>query len=76
MDTTLFYYSGTGNTDRAAKVLESELRSRDIAVDIFDLEEDPPLNHHIYNTFILAHPVYGANIPRLVLERRTQNENI
>lgn len=69
MNAALLYFSGTDNTAWAVEVLKSELRSQDIAVDIFDLEEDRPFDHHIYDTFILAHPVYGANIPRFVLER-------
>ncbi|MEA2077229.1 MAG: EFR1 family ferrodoxin, partial [Candidatus Marinimicrobia bacterium] len=34
-----------------------------------NLEKDFLFDHHQYDTFLLTHPVYGAHVPRIVIEK-------
>lgn len=69
MNIALMYFSGTGNTKWLAETLYTDLNSTENPVDLLDLEKDLDFDHHRYDTFIVAHPVYGAHVPRFVIER-------
>lgn len=71
MNIALLYFSGTGNTEWLAWTLSDKLINCGSEVDLFDLGKECMFNHHDYDTFILAHPVYGANAPRIVIEKTT-----
>jgi len=68
MRIALLYFSGTGNTKWLAETLATKLQEKGAKVDLFSLEDTvvlaPP-----YDTYLLAHPVYGAHVPRLVIDR-------
>ena len=68
MKIALFFFSGTGNTRWVAEILNKHL-SQNTTVDLFDLEKEFEFDHHDYDKFIVAHPVYGAHVPRFVIER-------
>lgn len=68
MKIALFFFSGTGNTRWLSETLFAHIsQKRDI--DLFDLEKDFEFDHHLYDKFIIAHPVYGAHVPRFVIEK-------
>lgn len=69
MKIALLYFSGTGNTRWLAETLHVKLSDADAEVHVFDLEKDIDFDHHDFNTLIVAHPVYGATVPRLVIEK-------
>lgn len=69
MNIALMYFSGTGNTKWLAETLYEHLNSTENPVDLFDLENKFEFDHHIYDKLIIAHPVYGAHVPRFVIER-------
>ena len=69
MNIALLYFSGTGNTQWLAETLQAGLVSADHSAEMFNLEETFTFDHHLYDKFIVAHPVYGAHVPRFVIER-------
>ena len=68
MNFALLYFSGTGNTKWLAETLSHHLSSH-VDIDLFNIEDHFDFDHHQYDKFILAHPVYGAHVPRFVIER-------
>lgn len=69
MKIALLYFSGTGNTKWLAESLYANLKTEETDISLFDLEKEFDLDHHDYDKFIVAHPVYGATVPRLVIEK-------
>jgi ferredoxin len=69
MNIALLYFSGTGNSKWLAETLHEHLNSKDHRVDLFNLENEFDFDHHHYDKFIIIHPVYGAHVPRFVIER-------
>ncbi len=64
----LFCFSGTGNTRWLSGTLASRLRDGGADVDLFSLEDAFTLTKR-YDRYLLAHPVYGAHVPRIVIEK-------
>ncbi len=69
MNIALLYFSGTGNTKWLAETLASQLEVGGALVDLINLEKNFPFDRYQYDTFLLAHPVYGAHVPRIVIEK-------
>jgi len=69
MNIACLYFSGTGNTKWLSETLYENLRAEGVDVTLFDLEKEVHFDHHDYDKFIVAHPVYGATVPRLVIEK-------
>ena len=65
----LFYFSGTGNTEFVARLVENGLRSLDgvsVTVSAMDFVERPQVDR--YDTVIVGYPVHGYGIPRPVAD--------
>ncbi|MCF7832426.1 MAG: EFR1 family ferrodoxin [Candidatus Marinimicrobia bacterium] len=71
MHIALLFFSGTGNTRWLVETLHPLLISSGNTVALFDLEKEHNFDYHAYDTFIVAHPVYGAHVPRIVIEKVT-----
>jgi NAD-dependent dihydropyrimidine dehydrogenase PreA subunit len=69
MRIALLYFSGTGNTKWLAKTLSFFLKKQGEEVSLFKLENDIEFEPKDFDTIIVAHPVYGAHVPRLVSEK-------
>lgn len=66
MDVTILFFSGTGNTKWAAGSLADRLMARGHRVRVHDLEKGLPSDLGTSERIVLAHPIYGANLPRFV----------
>ncbi|RKY52766.1 MAG: hypothetical protein DRP93_07595 [Candidatus Neomarinimicrobiota bacterium] len=69
MKIALLYFSGTGNTKWLAETLFSFLVEKGGTVSVFNLEDDIEFQAKDYDTILVAHPVYGAHVPRLVSDK-------
>lgn len=68
MDVSILFFSGTGNTRWAAGFLAERLGARGHRVSVHDLEEGLHSGLETLDRLVLAHPIYGANLPRLVAD--------
>jgi len=68
MEVAILFFSGTGNTRWAAGFLAERLEANGHRVRIHDLEEELPSGLENCDLIVLAHPIYGANLPRLVAD--------
>lgn len=66
MDVAILFFSGTGNTRWAAGYLAERLEAGGHRVLVHDLEEGLPSDLEARDRIVLAHPIYGANLPRIV----------
>ncbi len=68
MKVVLFYFSGTGNTERVVKTWKEESEARGIQFDVFKIEEDnfdfSKLNE--YDKIGFAYPIHAFNAPENV----------
>jgi len=69
MRIALLFFSGTGNTKWLVDTLSSSLIEKGAALSVFDLEDDIEFQAKDYDTILLAHPIYGAHVPRLVSDK-------
>jgi NAD-dependent dihydropyrimidine dehydrogenase PreA subunit/flavodoxin len=69
MRIALLFFSGTGNTHWLAETLSASLIEKGGVLSVFDLEEDIEFHAKDYDTILVAHPVYGAHVPRLVCDK-------
>jgi len=69
MRIALLYFSGTGNTKWLADILSASLIEKGGTVSLFNLEDDIKFDVKDFNTILVAHPVYGAQVPRLVSDK-------
>lgn len=66
----IFYFSGTGNTEIVAQLIQAEFTRQQIAVDIFRIEDilkskkNPTLAH--YDLIGIGSPVIGFGTPKIV----------
>jgi len=68
MDLAILFFSGTGNTKWAAGFLAGRLEAGGHRVRVHDLEEGLPSGLEACDRVVLAHPIYGANLPRIVAD--------
>ncbi|MCK5817195.1 MAG: EFR1 family ferrodoxin [Candidatus Marinimicrobia bacterium] len=69
MKIALLYFSGTGNTKWLSEILSASLIEKGGTVSIFNLEDDIEFDAKDFDSILVAHPVYGAHVPRLVSDR-------
>jgi len=69
MRIALLFFSGTGNTKWLTEILSSFLTEKGGSVSIFNLEDDIIFQAKDFDTILVAHPVYGAHVPRLVSDK-------
>ena len=66
----LFYFSGTGNTRLIANLIQKQLKSKSIAVDVLSIEEltnkDLQINFDKYDMVGIGYPIYGFGEPRII----------
>ena len=68
VDVAILFFSGTGNTEWASGFLAGRLEARGHRVCVHDLEEGLPSGLEACDRIVLVHPIYGANLPRLVMD--------
>lgn len=68
MDMAMLFFSGTGNTEWASGFLAERLGARGHRVRVHSLEEGLPPGLEACDRIVLAHPIYGANLPGLVVD--------
>ncbi|MBQ8177622.1 MAG: EFR1 family ferrodoxin [Clostridia bacterium] len=66
MKTTIYYFSGTGNTLKVAEILKTKLTSLGVNVELKDITKDSTPTPS--DTIIIAYPVYGFNPPKNVID--------
>ncbi len=72
MKIALYYFSGTGNTERIADTIARELEELNVEIDTFNItsykerQQNYDLAH--YNAFIFGFPIYAWRAPRVVRE--------
>jgi len=66
MKIALLYFSGTGNTKWLSEILSASLMEKGGTVSLFNLEDDIKFDVKDFDSILVAHPVYGAHVPRLV----------
>jgi flavodoxin/Fe-S-cluster-containing hydrogenase component 2 len=68
----LFYFSGTGNTEKIGEVIASELAESNAKVDVFNITsyKERQKNHDFspYDAIILGFPIYAWRAPKVVRE--------
>ena len=69
MRIALLYFSGTGNTKWLAETLAATLKEKGKHPSLFNLENKHAFNAKDFDTLLVLHPVYGAHVPRLVIEK-------
>lgn len=63
----IHYFSGTGNTYRAMRIIEGKLRGAGYIVDVYRVSEltEPPAKRYMLHVF--AYPVYALDMPHVML---------
>ena len=69
MRIAILFFSGTGNTQWLVETLSSFLVETGGLVSVFNLEDDINFDAKDYDAILVAHPVYGAHVPRLVSDK-------
>ena len=69
MKTAIIYFSGTGNTKWAAETFRERILSAGYDCTLFDIEKDKTTDFSSYESILIAHPIYGANIPPILVNR-------
>jgi NAD-dependent dihydropyrimidine dehydrogenase PreA subunit len=69
MRIALLYFSGTGNTKWLAEALAAALKEKNEDPSLFNLEKDNEFKAKDFDNILVLHPVYGAHVPRLVIEK-------
>lgn len=68
MKTAIFYFSGTGNTERVVKTWLEALKSIEIKAESFRIEDEPVTDLNTYDRIGIAYPIHAFNAPRIVLD--------
>jgi menaquinone-dependent protoporphyrinogen IX oxidase len=63
----LHYFSGTGNTHRAIKIVEEKLKSTGFSVDVYRIAEGLVPVADSYDLHVFAYPVYALDMPAIML---------
>ena len=67
MRTAIFYFSGTGNTERVVKTWLSALQDEQIEAESFRIESCADVNFESYDKIGIAYPIHAFNAPKVVL---------
>ena len=65
-DILIYYFSGTGNTLRVAKVVYERLFSKGFNVRLANIENGKDAGHETFSCYGFAYPVYAYGAPRIV----------
>jgi flavodoxin/Fe-S-cluster-containing hydrogenase component 2 len=72
LNIALFYFSGTGNTEKIGEVILNELTKLNVKVDIFNITsyKQRQRNYDLspYNAIIFGFPIYAWRAPKVVRE--------
>ena len=68
MRTAIFYFSGTGNTERVVKTWLSALDTEGIEAEAFRIEDATAVDLAAYDKLGIAYPVHAFNAPEIVLD--------
>lgn len=68
MRTAIFYFSGTGNTERVVKTWLSALDAERIEAEAFRIEDAPAVDIDAYDKLGIAYPIHAFNAPEIVLD--------
>jgi ferredoxin/flavodoxin len=63
----IHYFSGTGNTHRAIKIIGEKLKSAGYAVDVYRVSDMTEPAAKKYSLHVFAFPVYALDIPNIML---------
>ena len=70
MKIVLFYFSGTGNTEKISEVIASELTKSNVKVDVFNITsyEERQKNHDLvpYDAILFGFPIYAWQVPKVI----------
>ena len=70
MKIALFYFSGTGNTERIAEAIANELTEKNVEIDKFNITsyKERQQNYDLasYSGFIFGCPIYAWRAPAIV----------
>lgn len=64
----IFYFSGTGNTERACKKLSEELEKYDFCVETQSIDEIGEIKDLEYDVIGIGYPIHGFNAPSIIDE--------
>lgn len=67
MKTAIFYFSGTGNTERVVKTWLDALNNCEIEAVSFRIEDKPITDLTAYDRIGIAYPIHAFNAPQIVL---------
>ena len=68
MRTAIFYFSGTGNTERVVNAWLSALNTEGIGVEAFRIEDARDVDLTTYDKLGIAYPIHAFNAPEIVLD--------
>ena len=69
MNIGFIYFSGTGNTKWVVEYIHNEIEKIGIPSKIYNLAKNHKKDFTEFDNIMIAHPVYGANIPPIVLDK-------
>ena len=69
MNIGIIYFSGTGNTQWVVNYIYDKVSKMETQSEMFNIAESDKTDFTEYDNILLAHPVYGANIPPIVLRK-------
>jgi ferredoxin len=69
MTFAFLFFSGTGNTEWVAECFTEKARANGDEVVLYRIEGRDPECLSRFDCIILAHPIYGANMPRIVHDK-------
>ena len=66
----LFYFSGTGNTELAAKIWQNEATKYNHNITIYKIEDidSSSFNFSLFDLLIFGYPVHAFNTPKIVID--------
>jgi flavodoxin/Pyruvate/2-oxoacid:ferredoxin oxidoreductase delta subunit len=62
----IYFFSGTGNTEFVARLLEDNLKARNINVDIVPIDFTGKVEIEAYDTIFIGYPVHGYGMPPII----------
>lgn len=68
----IHYFSGTGNTYRAVRIVEERLKRTGLKVDLYRVSESLEPPRRPYALHVFAFPVYGLDMPHIMLRYMQQ----
>lgn len=68
MKTAVFYFSGTGNTERVVQTWIAAAKAEDIEAEAFRIEDRNTCSPEEYDRIGIAYPIHAFNAPQIVLD--------